>query len=208
MSSLGKRSSPSPHDHNDAPPSSALKPAKRSKTDLLALLALDSVDLAICTHDELVAHVETLQQAYRGLAKDLADEKKKAPVAAGVTDAAENWSDEKVAEQAKKIKQAAFKAIKSAMKWQPSCKKGSTRWSYEGVVPSHAVFYKLFNFPVPTKKKDMWKQKKLTMEQMEDSIGCPDASIRYGSLSITGDTVTLTWHPDDNTFKLTGTYGL
>jgi hypothetical protein len=34
------------------------------------------------------------------------------------------------------------------------------------------------------------------------------AQIRYGSLSITGETVTLKWAADDNSFTLSGTYGL
>ncbi|BGP19346.1 hypothetical protein JCM10213_006852 [Rhodosporidiobolus nylandii] len=210
MTTLGKRSSsPGP-----APPSST--PAKRQKTSLSDVLTLDSVDLQITPHDELVAHVQTLQAAYKGLEKQLKEEKaKKAPIApvfggstAGNTDGPENWSEEKIQQKAAQVASVAHKAIKSAMKWQPSCKQGSTKWSYTGVVPCHAVFYKLFDFPIPTKKKDMFKVKKLTREQFDKAIDSPRASIRYGSLSITGPTVTLKWAADDNSFTLTGTYGL
>ncbi|GAA5991849.1 hypothetical protein JCM11641_002124 [Rhodosporidiobolus odoratus] len=55
--------------------------------------------------------------------------------------------------------QTAYKAIETA-----ACKQGTARWQYSGVVPAQSVFYKLFDLPIPTKKKDMWKQKKLPTE--------------------------------------------
>lgn len=90
---------------------------------------------------------------------------------------------------------------------QPSCKTNSTKWSYTGVVPSHAVFYKVFDLPVPRTKRGMFKMKRLHLSSFSATVGCPEASIRYGTLEITGETVTLKWAADDNSFTLSGTYG-
>lgn len=60
------------------------------------------------------------------------------------------------------------------MKWQPSCKKGNTKWSYTGIVPHEDVFYKLFEFEKPKKP---WKQKKIDMVDFENSIGDISASV-------------------------------
>ncbi|KAK3081726.1 hypothetical protein LTS18_003397 [Coniosporium uncinatum] len=46
-----------------------------------------------------------------------------------------------------------IQAILISSKWKPSCKNGSARFSYEGVVASPAVFQKLFNLPQDSKKK-------------------------------------------------------
>ncbi|GAA5866255.1 hypothetical protein JCM8547_007218 [Rhodosporidiobolus lusitaniae] len=100
------------------------------------------------------------------------------------TAGAENWTDEKIEAKAKQVGAAAFKGIKGAMKWQPS-----------------------LQLPPPKLKKDMFKQKKITVDEMENSVGLPTASVRYDSLSITGTTVTLHWSADDITIKLNGTYG-
>lgn len=42
--------------------------------------------------------------------------------------------------------------IKKQMKWQPSCKKASTKWRHTGIVPHKDVFYKLFEFEKPITK--------------------------------------------------------
>lgn len=51
---------------------------------------------------------------------------------------------EKIPERARKIRDICHKKIGKQMKWQPSCKKGSSRWSYECVVPSTEVFNQVF----------------------------------------------------------------
>ncbi|BGP38663.1 hypothetical protein JCM10450v2_002613 [Rhodotorula kratochvilovae] len=94
------------------------------------------------------------------------------------------------------------------MKWQPSCKQGTTKWSYSGVVPRQEVFYSLFGFEIPKTKSKMWKQKKLSSDDFEKAIGYITASIRYGSLRITSQTITLHWDAENNQFTLKGTYGL
>ncbi|THW77004.1 hypothetical protein D6D19_02633 [Aureobasidium pullulans] len=117
----------------------------------------------------------------------------------------EVWSDDKVAERAKKTRDVCAAEIKKQMKWQPSCKTGTTKWSYTGIVPHEDVFYKLFGFEKP---KKAWKQKKIDMADFEGKIGYISNSIRYNNLRITGDGVKVHWDQEEKTFKLTGTYGL
>lgn len=118
-----------------------------------------------------------------------------------------------------------------AIRKQPTCKKGTTKWSYTGVVPRHDVFYTLFGFEEPKTKSKMRKQKKLEMRDFEKAIGCISVSvrpvltlprrclvmglmscshcqIRYGLLSVTGQTVMLHWDAENSQFTLKGTYGL
>ncbi|KAH0349048.1 hypothetical protein KCU83_g5621, partial [Aureobasidium melanogenum] len=92
---------------------------------------------------------------------------------------------------------------KKQMKWQPSCKKGSTKWSCTGIMPHEDVFYKLFELEKPKKPR---KQKKIDMNDFENSID--HIRIRYGSLRLTGDGVKVNWDQDEKTFKLSGAYGL
>ncbi|KAG9550876.1 hypothetical protein KCU79_g13607, partial [Aureobasidium melanogenum] len=93
---------------------------------------------------------------------------------------------------------------KKQMKWQPSCKKGSTKWSCTGIMPHEDVFYKLFELEKPKKP---WKQKKIDMNDFENSID--HIRIRYGSLRLTGDGVKVNWDQDEKTFKFgTADYGV
>jgi len=62
------------------------------------------------------------------------------------------------------------------MKWQPSCKKGNTKWSYTGIVPHEDVFYKLFGFEKPKKP---WKQKAIDMADFQQHIGSITASVSF-----------------------------
>lgn len=109
------------------------------------------------------------------------------------------------------------------MKWQPTCKTGTTKWSYTGLVPHEDVFYKLFGFEKP---KKAWKQKKIDIGDFENKdrlhqqfgripeLGSDKSGevltsrqIRY-NLRITGDAVKVHWDQEEKTFKLSGTYGL
>ncbi|GAA5883160.1 hypothetical protein JCM16303_006119 [Sporobolomyces ruberrimus] len=144
--------------------------------------------------------------SYSALYLELETEKqKKQPI---VVTEEETWSDEKVATKVQQIKQMANKDIAKQLKWQPSCKTGTTKWSYTGMVPNDRVFFALFDLPVPRLKKEHWKVKKLPMKDFEDCIGRVRNSMRYGWLSVTGDTVTLQWNAEDKTFTFKGTYGL
>lgn len=72
-----------------------------------------------------------------------------------------------------------------------------------------------------------WKQKKLPLAGFEDAVGSIEASvsclsrmssgkgseklisqIRYGRLRITSEHVNVKWNPEENSFSLSGTYGI
>jgi len=50
------------------------------------------------------------------------------------------------------------------------------RWTYSAMVPCAEVFYTLFNLPVHKSGKE-WKQKKLTVDELEDVTGELTASV-------------------------------
>ncbi|KAI4725386.1 hypothetical protein E4T49_06855 [Aureobasidium sp. EXF-10728] len=161
------------------------KPSAQAPHTLETLLAL--------SYDELAKHAFNLQNQLSALQQG------------GSGSSGEVWTEEKIAQRAKKTRDVCAAEIKKQMKWQPSCKKGSTKWSYTGIVPHEDVFYKLFGFEKPKKP---WKQKAIDMVDFEQRIGDISASIRYNTLNLTGDSVKVHWDQDEKTFKLTGTYGL
>jgi len=130
-----------------------------------------------------------------------------APQSNGSTTVASSdvWTEEKIAERAVRTRNICITEIKKQMKWQPSCKTGKTKWSYTGMVPHEDVSYKLFRFEQP---KKAWKVKKIPMGDFYQIFGSIDASVRYNTLSITGEEVRLNWDGEEETFKLAGTYGL
>jgi hypothetical protein len=168
--------------------------------------------LLALSHDELAKH-----------ALDLQNQLSAVPQAGSSASAGEVWTEDKIAERARKTRDVCSTEIRKQMKWQPSCKKGSTKWSYSGMVPHEDVFYKLFRLEKPKKP---WKQKAIDMSDFNQSIGAITSTvsltlllqnskkytdfvqIRYGCLSLTGDSVKVHWDQDEKTFKLTGTYGL
>ncbi|KAG9554812.1 hypothetical protein KCU71_g10775, partial [Aureobasidium melanogenum] len=174
-------------DFSPAPSKRARVSDKSASHTLESLFALSHEDLAKHAFD-LQVQLSALQQSGSGASPG------------------EVWSEEKIAERAKKTRDVCAAEIKKQMKWQPSCKKGSTKWSYTGIVPHEDVFYKLFGFEKPKKP---WKQKKIDMNDFENSIDHISASIRYGSLRLTGDGVKVNWDQDEKTFKFgTAEYGV
>ncbi|BGP30668.1 hypothetical protein JCM10296v2_002425 [Rhodotorula toruloides] len=79
---------------------------------------------------------------------------------------------------------------------------------YQGVVSHPLVLYSLFNFEVPKTKSKQWKQKKLTVDELENALGDLTAPIRFGQLRINSREVTLHFDSETNAFKISGTYGL
>ncbi|KAI5239060.1 hypothetical protein E4T42_08821 [Aureobasidium subglaciale] len=150
--------------------------------------------LSLLSHDELAKYTLDLQTQLSALQQS-----------GSGGSGGEVWSEEKIAERAKKTGDVCAAEIKKQMKWQPSCKTGTTKWSYTGIVPHEDVFYKLFGFEKPKKP---WKQKKIALDDFIDRVGRISASIRYGSRDLTGGDVKVHWDQDENIFKLTGTYGL
>ncbi|KAG6988890.1 hypothetical protein G7Y79_00068g095890 [Physcia stellaris] len=189
---------------------------KKSKTSPTLPTHLSAAELAGLSTDELVGRVLELQetlketQAQLKIEKDKAKSLQKSATQKTLTPTAgnakpEEWSAEKIADRANKLADQAAKAIKKQMKWQPSCKRGTTKWSHAGVAPNPQVFFKMLNLPSDGKA---WKQKKISLQDFESAVGDIEASIRYGSLRITGQHVNVKWSSDENSFTLSGTYGL
>ncbi|KAF1812947.1 hypothetical protein P152DRAFT_331654 [Eremomyces bilateralis CBS 781.70] len=114
-------------------------------------------------------------------------------------------SDEELEAKAVQLIDICRREIKKQMKWQPSCKRGTTKWSYQGMVPNEDVFYRMVRIEKGNKG---WKKKQMPMADFRRRFGHVEASIRYGTLMITGDHVNVQWDPEEKTFKLSGTYGL
>lgn len=130
-------------------------------------------------------------------------------------------SEEEVAEKATKARHMLVKGIEKQMKvgnpiiaanelrltfakWTSSCKTGSARFTYEGSIHSRAVFEKALGLP-STHTKKMFK---MSVVDFERHVGSPEGKARYNHLSITGNDVNVRWSPDENTFKVSGTYGI
>ncbi|KAI4841821.1 hypothetical protein E4T44_07666 [Aureobasidium sp. EXF-8845] len=161
----------------------ASAPAPHTLESLLAL-----------SHDDLAKY-----------ALDLQNQPSAVPQGGSSASPGEVWTEDKIAERARKTRDVCSTEIRKQMKWQPSCKKGSAKWSFTGIVPHEDVFYKLFRLEKPKKP---WKQKAIDMSDFNQAIGAITSTIRYGSLSITGESVKVHWDQDEKTFKLAGTYGL
>ena len=131
---------------------------------------LTEQEISALSHEELVQTVIVLQQA---LAKAQAAP---APVLAPTSgNAALNWTPEKIAAKAESISLLVNKEIKKQMKWQPSCKQGKTKWSYQGMVPCREVFDEIFSNEKDAKKQ--WKMKKFSRVEFEDIFGYVEASV-------------------------------
>ncbi|CAK4031438.1 Hypothetical predicted protein [Lecanosticta acicola] len=166
--------------------------------------ALTEDELESMTNQELIEIVIILQKALHELqeknTKALAESSGNAAKAA-----ADIWTPEKVAERAAKARDICRKEIKKQMKWQPSCKRGSTKWSYQGIVPNVEVFNKMFNID---EKAKAFKLKKIPRDDFGGMFGYISASCRYDDLNITGENVNLKWNKEELTFQLSGTYGI
>ena len=90
------------------------------------------------------------------------------------------------------------------MKWQPSCKQGTTKWSFEAIAPNKDVFLKMFDFKSNSKP---FKLKRVPVGEFLGLFGSIEASCRYSHLHITGENVNTHWNEDESTFRLSGTYG-
>lgn len=113
-------------------------------------------------------------------------------------------SPEKAREKADKLRTHAYRGIKSQMKWKPSCKHGSARFSYTAMC-SEPTFRQFMNL----EDKDKTKGQKMEADDFEPKIlgQYVSASIRYGYLSLKG-TVNVTFSPKNSEIKITGGYGI
>ncbi|KAH6667996.1 hypothetical protein B0J14DRAFT_658773 [Halenospora varia] len=73
------------------------------------------------------------------------------------------------------------------------------------MVPSEVVFYKLFDME---ESKKAWKQKKIPLEDFKCTTGGLTASIRYRYLRVVGKDIILRWYKENNSFTVSGSYGM
>lgn len=112
---------------------------------------------------------------------------------------------EKVAAQVQKLKKLAAQQIKKQMKWKPSCKHGTARWSYSALVDEN-VFRE---FRGGLKAGEKTKGTKMSTDAFEDLLGTElCTSIRYGYLNLKGENVNITYKKNDGEMKITGGYGM
>jgi DUF438 domain-containing protein len=145
------------------------------------------------TKDELIAELEKRDAIIAKLKK-----------AKTITPDSENVDPAKVAAKAEKLKTMASQQIKRQMKWKPSCKHGTSRFSWSGISDEHT-----FRSFMGLSPKDKVKGGRLSIEKFENLVGKEiTASIRYGHLRLKGETVNITYKQADNEIKITGGYGL
>ncbi|KAJ9107441.1 hypothetical protein QFC21_000894 [Naganishia friedmannii] len=116
----------------------------------------------------------------------------------------EVWSPEKIRAVVKQAADLAYKGIASQMKWTPSCRSGTARFSYPCALPNEDVFRALVKIADTKKTPKMYK---LPKDVFFSVFGQPQKSMRYDTLFITGDHVNARWNPDDKEFSLSGTFG-
>ncbi|KAF4634149.1 hypothetical protein G7Y89_g3965 [Cudoniella acicularis] len=189
---------------------SRARPAKKARTSAGTELTIDEFldltkeKLETVPQETLVNYILDLQNAYREIESALSIlQAQPAALKPSLTKEAED--PDKIEKQIEKLADMMSSGIKKQMKWQPSCKTGGKQWTYSAMVPSEAVFYKLFNMQEP---KKAWKQKKISLGDFQAITGYLEASIRYGSLRITSNDITLKWDKDEGSFAVSGLYGL
>ncbi|ESK87902.1 hypothetical protein Moror_15269 [Moniliophthora roreri MCA 2997] len=112
------------------------------------------------------------------------------------------WTPEKISERVAKTRDICAAEIKKQMKWQPKAQpSGLTPALYH----TKTFFYQLFGIE---KGGKAWKIKKVPLSDFQNRVGWITASIRYGSLRLTGAEVRIGWNKEEKTFTLGGTYGL
>ena len=155
----------------------------------------------------VVAETEELRKELTGARKQIKALSARKAASDTVVDSinASVWTDKQVKETAAKLAVIAHKEIKKQMKWQPSCKRGSSKWSYTATVPDPAILFALFNLEAGGKK---WKQKKLTLNEFQNALGDIEASCRYNYLRVTGEHVNLRFDSEALTWSVSGTYGI
>ena len=155
----------------------------------------------------VVAETEELRKELTGVRKQIKALSAKKAASDTVVDSinASVWTETQVKETAAKLAVIAHKEIKKQMKWQPSCKRGSSKWSYTATVPDAAVLFALFNLEAGGKK---WKQKKLTLNDFQEALGDIEASCRYNCLRVTGEHVNLRFDSEALAWSVSGTYGI
>jgi len=152
--------------------------------------------------------MKTLESENRKLKKAL----KEATAQGGVTTSTTGASaavavvdPEKAKLAGMKLRQLCIRGIKSQMKWKPSLKHKTARFSWSSMCDD--ATYRVFRgFSLTDKTKI---PAKMTLEDFQDLMGQHiSASIRYGSLDLCGEKVNITYSQATGELKVTGSYGL
>lgn len=161
---------------SDGPLDAAFSKKARTSSILCDEATLTQEQLDELSTDESKAAIVTLQKAlhdsHNGVQKSRALAETTGNRGPPTQDS--TWTAEKVAERAEKVRDICHKEIKKQMKWQPSCKQGTTKWSYTGVVPNAEVFNKVFEIEEGAKA---WKQKKISTSEFGSIFGRITASV-------------------------------
>lgn len=155
-----------PSGKSEGPLDAAFSKKPRPSPESIDEAQLTEAELNALSHAELVQTAIVLQKALAA-SKDAGTAVPK--------QSASIWTAEKVTEKSKTVRALVHKEIKKQMKWQPSCKTGSTRWSYKGVVPCQEVFDEVFGNEKGAKKQ--WKMKKFSKSEFVGIFGHIEASV-------------------------------
>ncbi|KAF2631536.1 hypothetical protein BU25DRAFT_407188 [Macroventuria anomochaeta] len=89
------------------------------------------------------------------------------------------------------------------MKWTPSCKTGTARFTYECQVSSPYIYKLVLGLPSGHNKKKF----KMSVSDFHNTVGRPKGKVRHNVLVITGSDVSVRWMPDESIYKISGTFG-
>jgi hypothetical protein len=192
---------------SDGPVTVASKRARSGPTSSTPTY-MDEEEITDLSRDELVEHVLGLQQQLKD--------------ALAAVPKAKEFTPNELAEKSSKARQMLVKGIEKQMKvsrdsvatcpdphadiiqWTPSCKPGKARFVYEGHIEHRRVFRAMLKLPDSHEKKMF----KVSANDFEHDIGQPRGRVRYADLRITSSDVNIRWTPEENVFKVSGTYGV
>ena len=148
---------------------------------------------------------DELIQALERRDATIAELKKKKAKKAAVLSSQTNADPARVAIKAEKLRKMAAQQIKRQMKWKPSCKYGTARWSWTALCdePTFRAFRGLG-------EGQKTKGGKIPTDDFEELLGTDlCTSIRYGYLYLKGENVNITYKKaDGGELKITGGYGM
>ncbi|KAK3339814.1 hypothetical protein B0T25DRAFT_363753 [Lasiosphaeria hispida] len=151
-------------------------------------------------HDELAEYAFSLQTS--ATPQQAAPTKKGAAAAVSAPSA---LTADEINTKAALLQQAIERGVRKDMKWQNSCRNGTSRFAFSTGVACDEVMLRALRLP---DGKKQWKQKKITIAEFQACVGYVKKSIRYGVLVLTGENVIIKWSPEDNTLRVSGTYGM
>ena len=202
---------------------------EKRKLDAFFPLAPPAKKLVLAQHTRetlsLLSPAELLDTAEALASRCRALESKPAPPPVPVV------SKEALAAQKSKVCSIVVKQIQAQMKWKPSCKTGGgawreelwgclgltrsrpARWTYEGLCSPEV--YKLIMAPHLKPKELAGSLKAVTSKRLtpEEFLSAMEttylsAPIRFGSLSLTGASVTVRYDASSGELRASGSYGL